>query len=246
MVLAAKERAGDDVGSSTGPKRANRTLAAFRHGTNTMPYTSYRHASLQGNVKSWSKEALYRNQQRERARLYENLSPEDRAKFDATPDAPSYRRKQRVRTNDPRVMRRRRLATRSNLPPNIADQLTFCENALLVILVSDNKTHGRCERSVKEKADIAGMSKSSVRAAERLFVERGWIKKTPRPHKDRKSDTNIITIISPELRLWIDKNHGCKISLPSKIPFIRTRVEMSQNRTTGAYNRQEIKSTPPP
>lgn len=193
----------------------------------------------------YAQEATYRRQQSDRARLYATLTAEQRAKFDAIPDAPTYRRKERTRSNDPRVIHRRTLATRSNLPPRLGGEMTFSENAVLVVIIGEQKKHGMCDLSVKEKADRAGVRKTSVRASERLFVKMGLITKKVRPHRGRKSETSVIRIVSPELLLWMKMGIGCENAQPLKKVdrfFLRPRPDAKPKERLTTIAREH----PPP
>src|SRR5229473_1885844 len=114
------------------------------------------------------------------------------------------------RYTDRRLGRRRILAGRSFLPPHMRQRLTTGEAAVLAIVSAEAKRHGICDLSYKEIGDRAGVKNTTVRNAIRLAVEEGWLSRQWRPVKHRKSDTNVLRIISKEWRLWMERGPGCK------------------------------------
>lgn len=121
-------------------------------------------------------------------------------------------RYQRSPDREKSIRRRRQLAASGCMPPALAAQLTTSEQACARIIVDEIVTHGCFDRSLQELAARAGCChKTAQRAVRRLsggnhkITGLGWIKVEERPVDGRKHLTHIITIISPEWLMWIER-----------------------------------------
>lgn len=116
--------------------------------------------------------------------------------------------RQRVRKRDPE--HRRRLAYSGPLPPQLAARFTLAQVAVLRI-VADTQP---CRLSVREIAARAGCAERTVQNTIRLAKGDGLVRVQERRVSAARSDTNIVTVISPEWLAWIRRG-GCKRNHPS-------------------------------
>jgi hypothetical protein len=99
---------------------------------------------------------------------------------------------------------RRRVLSR-NLPPGIAGAYTEGERAVAAVIAFEAKRHGFDDLSNAERADKAGTSITVVQNYLHWAKKMKHIRVTYRPHKGRKSDTNIVQIINLEWKEWIKR-----------------------------------------
>lgn len=103
------------------------------------------------------------------------------------------------------LQRRRRLAFSGPLPPALAASFTVAELAALRIIGDEVRSRGRCVACHDEIAARAGISRSSAKNAVREAVRLGLISRQERRYRGRRSDPNIITIISREWLVWLSR-----------------------------------------
>jgi hypothetical protein len=129
-------------------------------------------------------------------------------------DAPraSARRPQPCQSPDraASIRRRRRIGYSGVLPPPIAELFTVGQTAAIRIVLDEIRDHGRCTLPNAIIAARSGTSKSTVRRAMRAAREHGIIAVMERRSTRRGvlSDTNVVTLISPEVRSWIFRRGG--------------------------------------
>lgn len=106
-----------------------------------------------------------------------------------------------------RWRRKRRLGDMASLKPEFRDLFTEGERAVLYIIMSDWKRHGRCDRSVKEIGDRAGVGPTTVRNALRKATRAGidLLQVTERRQYRAKNLTNVITVVHKGQRAWLQK-----------------------------------------
>lgn len=108
------------------------------------------------------------------------------------------------------AIRRRQLAASGPMPPAIAANFTTAELAVMRIVLDEIRSKGRCDRSVAEIAARAGCCRTSAQNAIRAAVTLGLIRVTERRLSGWRNLTNVIELISPELRVWLSKRQGSK------------------------------------
>ena len=144
-------------------------------------------------------------------------------------------------------------------PDAIAGAYSEALRAVGAVVAASVGSTGWCEKSEAEIADIAGCSITTVQNFLYWGTQTRHIQVIRRPVFDRfgnrlnRNLTNKVRIISTLwlkfLRWCASAGGGFKNSRSSKKEdtfFLRPSDNMSQNRTTGSYHRQEYKSTPPP
>jgi DNA-binding MarR family transcriptional regulator len=100
----------------------------------------------------------------------------------------------RVRDPDARRVRRRRLYCGGALPPALLARFTAGEGACLAVILKEIRRKGSCRLSLKEIADLAGVTRTIVKRAIRIAIAEGLIEKRERPQTGRKHATNVLTI----------------------------------------------------
>lgn len=108
------------------------------------------------------------------------------------------------------AMRRRQLAASGPMPPAIAANFTTAELAVMRIVLDEIRLKGRCDRSVAEIAARAGCCRTSAQNAIRAAVTLGLLRVTERRLSGWRNLTNVIVLVSPEVRAWIAKQQGSK------------------------------------
>ena len=108
------------------------------------------------------------------------------------------------------ALRRRQLAASGPMPPAMAANFTTAELAVMRIVLDEIRAKGRCDRSVAEIAARAGCCRTSAQNALRAAVTLGLLRVTERRLSGWRNLTNVIELVSPELRAWIAKQQGSK------------------------------------
>jgi hypothetical protein len=124
----------------------------------------------------------------------------------------SARRQEPCRSpdRDASIRRRRRIGYSGVLPAPIAEHFTIGQTAALRIVLDEIRDHGRCTLPLAIIAARSGTSKSTVRRALRGARKHSILAVKER-RSDRRgvlSDTNIVTLISAEVRAWIFRRGG--------------------------------------
>ncbi len=199
---------------------------------------------------------------------YEGITDEQaQVLLDSIPDlhAPLRSRDypQRTPERQAQIEQTRMWANCGILKPHIRKRFPTAISAALSRIVDITRTSSRkcCDWS---KAKIALSVGVCSRTAQRAFaaIERGEVPglTIDRPvNRGPDTDMNIVrfsgTLSGKRLQKWSLRNRcaGRLFDLPKEIigisetePRLVLSDNMSQNRTTGAYHRQEQKSTPPP
>ena len=125
------------------------------------------------------------------------------------------RRPQRPRNRADLIARRRRVAASGSLPPSLAVHFTLAETAVLAVVVAEVRERGRCALALDALAARAGCSRSSARNAIRSAEHLRLLRRTLRPRRGAKNDTNVIEIVSVEWRDWIAHGPAAPIALMS-------------------------------
>ena len=144
------------------------------------------------------------------------------------------------------AIRRRQLAASGPMPPAIAANFTTAELAVMRIVLDEIRAKGRCDRSVAEIAARAGCCRTSAQNAIRAAVTLGLIRVTERRLSGWRNLTNVIELISPELRVWLSKRQGSKICAPRiENTLIRSQKTLSVSRKKAWRNEEGLTSHSP-
>lgn len=101
------------------------------------------------------------------------------------------------------IERRRRQAASGILPPRLACHFTLGEAAALAIIGREVRNRGRCELPIDAIAAMSGGSRTTVKNALRTARSLGLVSVKERRRPGRKSDTNVVTVVSPEWCAWL-------------------------------------------
>lgn len=94
---------------------------------------------------------------------------------------------------------RRRWVASGRLPPQLATQFTLAEQAVLAVVAAKTAKRGDCRLANEHLAAVAGVSRSTVRGTLRRARALGLLTIEER----RRSDTNVIRIVSREWLAWM-------------------------------------------
>ncbi|MGE8128975.1 hypothetical protein ACQKQD_18540 [Methylobacterium sp. NPDC080182] len=113
------------------------------------------------------------------------------------------KRLQRAPERSVAIERRRRLACSGPMPPALASRFTAGQLAVLRIVGDEVARHGACGLPVDAIAARAGVCRRLAQAAIRLAEGDGLLTIQERRHQGRKSDPNVLRIISREWLQWL-------------------------------------------
>lgn len=117
-----------------------------------------------------------------------------------------HRRPGPLGASDPdKIARRRRWAASGWLPPQIAARFTLAEQAVLSVISKQHMEHGRCALCIGAIAAKAGVGRTSVQNALRVARTLSLASVRERRHRGRKSETNVVMIVSKEWTSWLRK-----------------------------------------
>jgi CRP-like cAMP-binding protein len=104
---------------------------------------------------------------------------------------------------DASLERRRRWASSGRLPPALAARFTPGEQAALSLVAAETARRGDCRMAIEHMASVAGVSRSTVKAAIREARKLGLITVEERRITGFRNDTNVVRIVSPEWTAWL-------------------------------------------
>lgn len=113
------------------------------------------------------------------------------------------RRLQRAPERSVAIERRRRLACSGPMPPALASRFTQGQLAVLRVVGDEVARHGVCGLCIDAIAARAGVCRRLAQAAIRLAEGDGLLTIQERRHQGRKSDPNVLRIISREWLAWL-------------------------------------------
>lgn len=113
------------------------------------------------------------------------------------------KRLQRAPERSVAIERRRRLASSGPMPPALASRFTTGQLAVLRIVGDEMARNGACGLCIDAIAARAGVCRRLAQAAIRLAEGDGLLTIQERRHQGRKSDPNMVRIISREWLQWL-------------------------------------------
>ena len=113
------------------------------------------------------------------------------------------KRLQRAPERSVAIERRRRLAFSGPMPPALGSRFTTGQLAVLRIVGDEVARNGACGLCIDAIAARAGVCRRLAQAAIRLAEGDGLLTIQERRHQGRKSDPNVIRIISREWLTWL-------------------------------------------
>jgi hypothetical protein len=155
----------------------------------------------------------------------------------------------------PRVRPRisdRRVAYSGPLPPGLAERFTVGEIAALGIVADEIAAKGRCDRSVAEIAQRAGVCCRLVQRAIKEARLQGLLSVDERKQRGDKHLTNVIRVLSREWAAWLarrSKSRGVgesKFTPADTIRFPSSLKEGASARGSVAKGYQRVDSSPGP
>jgi DNA-binding MarR family transcriptional regulator len=144
-------------------------------------------------------------QEAEASRLYQMIELRRAGRSSDGEIRPRRYRRRTKRDRNARKTRRNMLGTSAPLPPFQRASYTVGELAVLCVIGEQANRFGSCAMSIKEIADRAGVSRTTVHTAVRLAVERGLLDKRERPMPGRRSLTNVLIVKCREWLEWLGK-----------------------------------------
>ena len=101
------------------------------------------------------------------------------------------------------IARRRKQAASGVVPARLACHFTQGQIAVLTVIGREIKKRGTCSMPIDQIAALAGVCRTLVKDALHEARRLGLVSVIERPRPGRRSDTNIVEIISPEWRSWL-------------------------------------------
>ncbi|TGD91808.1 hypothetical protein [Methylobacterium nonmethylotrophicum] len=120
-------------------------------------------------------------------------------------------------------LRRRRVAYSGPIPPGLAERFTVGEIAVLGIVANEIAAKGRCDRSVAEIAQRAGVCTRLVQQAIKEARLQGLMSVEERKQKGGKHLTNVIRVLSREWAAWLARRSKTRGVGESKFAPLDTR-----------------------
>ncbi|WP_053080543.1 hypothetical protein [Methylobacterium variabile] len=114
-------------------------------------------------------------------------------------------------------LRRRRVAYSGSIPPGLAERFTVGEIAALGIVADEIAAKGRCDRSVAEIAQRAGVCTRLVQRAIKEARLQGLISVDERKQRGAKHLTNVIRVLSREWAAWLARRSRSRWVGESKV-----------------------------
>jgi hypothetical protein len=107
------------------------------------------------------------------------------------------------------IERRRRLARSYPVPPELVDQFTQGEHAVITVVAGEIQRSGACIWCLDRIAAISGVCKTLARGAIRKARNVGLLFSVERRRRGQKSLTNIVRVLRRSWGAWLQRI-GCK------------------------------------
>ena len=132
------------------------------------------------------------------------LAEEIAAKKAIPPKPAEPRRRVGSRPRSPEAMERRRRWTGSGwLPPQLAAHFTMAETAVLSTIAAEVARRGLCRLTIGHVATLAGVSRSTVKAAVRQAQALGLLTSEEWRITAWRNAPNTVRVVSPEWVTWL-------------------------------------------
>ena len=156
------------------------------------------------------------------------------------------------------LRRRRACAASGAVPSKIAADFTHGELAVMSIVAAEIRRSGSsCSWPLDRIAACAGVCRRTAQIAIRRAAMLGLIRIEERPRAGRRSDTNVVTIISPEWLAWLklgrhrvkngashEYSYTCTLSRYSSDPILSGSNSGSRSWTPPTSPRSRSKTPP--
>lgn len=139
------------------------------------------------------------------------------------------RRLQRAPERSVAIERRRRLACSGPMPPALASRFTTGQLAVLRVVGDEMARNGACGLCIDAIAARAGVCRRLAQAAIRLAEGDGLLTIQERRHQGRKSDPNVVRIISREWLQWLRR--GGRSAAPALLAGIGCKTLHSTDKS---------------
>jgi len=153
----------------------------------------------EGHLTDADAEAISRATEERRAALRSGRVPNHRSQFLSS----SKHRRSVSPDRRKSIGRRRTLAASGAVPGRLACHFTQGEVAALTVVAREVKRKGRCELPIDAIAAMAGVCRTVVKNALREAQRLRLVSVTERPRPGRRSDTNLIAVVSSEWQTWL-------------------------------------------
>lgn len=140
-------------------------------------------------------------------------------------------KRQRSPDRQASIERRRRLARASPVPPELVDNFTQGEHAVITVVAGEIQRAGACMWCLARIAAIAGVCPTLVRVAIRKARNVGLLFSVERRRRGQKSLTNIVRVLRRSWGAWLTRI-GCRKAQSTTDRF-------RSNRTSGAGDRSK-------
>ena len=103
------------------------------------------------------------------------------------------------------IARRRKQAASGNLPPEVAAHFTVGQQAALSVVAQEVRRSGRCAWPIEKVAAIAGVCRSTVKAAIRRAADLGLLSVIERRVSRWRNLPNLVTVACSKWRGWLGR-----------------------------------------
>src|SRR4051812_34493669 len=159
------------------------------------------------------------------------------------PQKPAQRRFGSRPRSGASMERRRRWAAAGCLPPTIAARFTLAEQAVLALVAAEHRKRGDCRLTIKEIADVAGVSVTTVKNALRAARAINLLSVEERRLTAFRNASNVVRITSPEWRAWLRLGGGGK-SVPRSPTQLKISALALRNRAWAAEGQGAERAAP--
>lgn len=132
--------------------------------------------------------------------------------------------------SDASMERRRRWAAAGRLPPQLAAQFTLAETAVLAVVTVEVGKRGDCRLHIEAIAALAGVSRSTVKAAIRRARLLGLLTLQERRANAWRNLSNVVRIISREWIGWMRLTRADRV-LGGGVKFATATSTRSSNQS---------------
>jgi hypothetical protein len=172
---------------------------------------------------------------------YRDIGPPSNFAPAASPRA----RRQRSSDKIASIERRRRLARASPVPPELVDQFTQGEHAVITVVAGEIARAGACTWCLDRIAAISGVCKTLVRNAMRKARAVGLLFSIERRRRGQKSLTNIVRVLCRSWGAWL-RRRGCIFLRTTTDKVLKNGTSSAVQRSQSGLSMMTIARTVPP